>query len=37
MKKAIREIKFRAKTTTGGYPWVYGNAVIQTNGKGISI
>lgn len=33
MKKAIREIKFRAKPTTGGYPWVYGNAVIQTNGK----
>lgn len=28
-----REIKFRAKPPTGGYPWVYGNAVIQTNGK----
>lgn len=29
----MREIKFRAKPTTGGYPWAYGNAVIQTNGK----
>ena len=29
----MREIKFRAKPTTGGYPWVYGNAVIQTNGN----
>lgn len=29
----MREIKFRAKPTTGGYPWVYGNTVIQTNGN----
>lgn len=29
----MREIKFRAKPTTGGYPWVYGNAVIQINGE----
>lgn len=29
----MREIKFRAKPTTGGYLWVYGNAVIQTNGN----
>ena len=29
----MREIKFRAKLTTGGCPWVYGNAVIQINGK----
>ena len=29
----MREIKFRAKPTTGGYPWAYGNAVIQINGN----
>ena len=29
----MREIKFRARPTTGGYLWVYGNAVIQINRK----
>lgn len=28
-----REIKFRAKPLKGGYPWVYGNAVLQVKGK----
>lgn len=31
--KTMREIKFRAKPTTGGYLWSYGNAVIQINGN----
>lgn len=28
-----REIKFRGKPLQGGYPWGYGNAVLQVNGK----
>ena len=28
-----REIKFRAKPLQHGYPWLYGNAVLQMKGK----
>lgn len=28
-----RKIKFRGKPLQGGYPWVYGNAVLQVNGN----